>query len=227
MKMMSRFRYSGTNWEGRRWTAAASIRRLGDQISVAFPTPSLTDGTVAGKAHDQVSPSSDHRPHPFTGPGIVRAIDAGVTPAQGVAITEALRASKDSRIKYVIFDGRIFSSTSATPYVWRDYDGSNPHATHFHLSTTDAADNQGHDWIIQSNEGGDDDMALTPEDLNKIADAVWFRLITHPVTGTQRGAQALLADAVKYAAEAAAKPSTGGGATADQVADKLSQRLAS
>lgn len=74
-------------------------------------------------------------------------------------------------------------------------------------------------------EGGDDDMPLSNEDLQKIADAVWFRLVTHPVTGEKRGAQALLADAVKFAADAAAKP-VGPGATPDQIADELAQRLA-
>jgi len=49
------------------------------------------------------------------------------------------------------------------------------------------------------------DMPLTKEDLDKIADAVWYRFITNPVTGAQRGAQALLADAVQYSHQAANK----------------------
>jgi hypothetical protein len=63
------------------------------------------------------------------------------------------------------------------------------------------------------------DMPLSQDDLDKIAellvdpaylkrieDAVWYRLVTNPVSGQQRGAQALLADAVKYSHQAATKP---------------------
>lgn len=218
---MGRFRYAGSNHEGRSWTASLAVIAFGDQISAMFPPSHATDGTVASAAHDKVSPNSDHRPHPFKGPGIVRAIDVGArTPAER-SIPEKLRLSRDKRIKYVIFDGRIFNDDT---WAWRDYDGANPHATHYHVSFNTFADNDSSKFQLSG--GGDDDMALTPEDLNKIADAVWFRLITHPVTGTQRGAQALLADAVRYAADAAAKQA-GSGATPDQIADKLSQRLAS
>ena len=75
-----RFRIAGTNWEGRLWTTSSPIGRLALQIDAAHPQGHPTDGTVASKAHDAASPNSDHRPHPFKGAGIVRAIDIGVNP---------------------------------------------------------------------------------------------------------------------------------------------------
>jgi len=147
-----RWRYSGTNWEGRKWTASEAVAKLGTQVDAAQPIGHATDGTVAGKAHDQVNPSSDHRPHPFSGPGIVRAIDIGVNP--GDPLAENLRLNEDPRIKYVIHQGRTFSGVdSSMPFVWRDYDGPNPHDTHIHVSVLTTADNNTSEWNI---EGGDD-----------------------------------------------------------------------
>lgn len=131
------FRYAGLNWEGRRWTAAGSIRSLGEQLDRDYPTrPKTSDGTVASKTHDAVSPTSDHRPHPTTGPGIVRALDGTVTTAQGDLITETLRLSKDPRIKYVIWNQRSYSPPT---WSWKSYTGA-PHDKHFHLSTLSSAD---------------------------------------------------------------------------------------
>lgn len=148
------FRYSGLNWEGRRWTAPGAIRSFGEQLDREYPTrPRAGDGTVASKTHDAVSPSSDHRPHPTTGPGIVRGLDGSVTTAQGNEITEALRLSRDPRIKYVIWDRRKFSPPSWT---WTSYTGANPHSSHFHLSTLAAKDADVSPWQLK----GDDDMAV-------------------------------------------------------------------
>lgn len=220
---MARWRLSGTNWEGRPWVASTPIIAIANQLSVAFPSGHGADGTVASKAHDKASPNSDHRPKPLIGPGTVRAIDVGINSPAERAIPETLRQKRDPRVRYAILDGRIFDDDTWT---WRPYTGINPHTTHFHLSVNASADIDGKAWDLGlEQQGGDEDMALTADDLNKIADAVWFRLVTHPVTGEKRGAQALLADAVKYAADAAAKPAGSGGATADQVADKLAQRL--
>lgn len=52
-------------------------------------------------------------------------------------LAESLRASRDPRIKYLIWDGRMFSAypTSHYPaFAWRPYGGPNPHSTHLHLS---------------------------------------------------------------------------------------------
>jgi hypothetical protein len=151
---MARFRYSGTNWEGRSWYSSAAMQRMGQEVEVKYPTRRAVDGTVAGKTHDQISPSSDHRPRPFTGKGIVRAIDIGVgSRAEGDAITEHLRRRKDSRIKYVIFNGRIFSSynhSNGAAWTWRTYYGSNKHTNHIHVSFNSNGDSNGATWGISS-----------------------------------------------------------------------------
>lgn len=158
---MSRFRYSGVNWAGQTWKASAAMQRLGMEIEVKYPVGQITDGTVASKAHDAASPKSDHRPSPLTGLGTVRAIDIGVVSiSQGNEITEHLRASKDPRIKYIIFNKRIFSSYGTTPWVWRPYYGSNPHTTHAHVSFEAAADNDPSPWGIATLKG---DEEMIPE----------------------------------------------------------------
>lgn len=71
----------------------------------------------------------------------------------------------------------------------------------------------------------EEDMPLTDADVKKVADAViarvpdavWFRLITNPVTGEQRGAQALLSDTVRYSHSAATRVISTVGASAAQI----------
>ena len=147
---MSRFRYSGRNWENREWVTADPITALGRQIECRWPKRHSADGTVASKGHDQSSPRSDHRPKPVYGKGTVRAIDIGVYLDQGERLFQELRASRDERIKYVIFQDRIFSSydhPGGDPYEERPYTGT-PHTHHIHVSTLEAADNDGSLWEL-------------------------------------------------------------------------------
>lgn len=160
---MTRFRRSGTNWEGRKWEVVAPIGTLAGQIEAAHPARHGADGTVASKGHDANSPTSDHRPKPTTGSGVVRAIDIGEHANEVDGILDAIRASKDPRVRYGIHDGRIFSSYprgGVAPYTWRPYTGGG-HRNHGHLSTLDTADNQGAPWDIGTGTTpppGDDDM---------------------------------------------------------------------
>ena len=53
------------------------------------------------------------------------------------AIAEAIRASRDARIKYVIWNRRIASAQAigaAPAWAWRAYAGRNPHTKHVHVS---------------------------------------------------------------------------------------------
>ena len=153
---MSRFRYSGVNWEGRRWITADPITQLGQQIEARWEARHSADGTASSKSHDQSSPRSDHRPRPFTGEGIVRAIDVGIYLDQGERLFQELRKSQDSRIKYCIFQDRIFSSydhANGDPYTERPYSGT-PHSHHIHVSTLAQADNDNSKWDIGEDEVG-------------------------------------------------------------------------
>lgn len=150
-----RFRTAGTNWAGQEWQLSEALIMLGTQISGIWPAGQPTDGTVASKAHDAASPGSDHRPDPLEGLGTVRALDVGEVGDQGAELFEALRVSRDPRIKYAIHDGEMFSSYpkgSYGPFEVRPYYGGG-HGTHVHTSTLDAADNDPRAWDL-ANLGG-------------------------------------------------------------------------
>jgi lysozyme family protein len=111
---------------------AKSLDVLRAQIDAKYPNRSkLSDGWIGDTAH-RARPS-DHNPNAA---GVVTALDITHDPAHGVdtwALAEILRANKDPRIKYVISNGRIFSSV-VSPWQWRPYTGANKHAHHIHVS---------------------------------------------------------------------------------------------
>lgn len=128
------------------WRTAHSIPVFHHQQRVAVPaaappaTPVTQWGTIADPAH---SSTSDHAPKDFPGWGndIVTAADSPHRPDLGLdqgKVGEALRVSRDPRIKYFIFNRRIFSSYTSSSgrsaWAWGPYSGENPHTTHSHLS---------------------------------------------------------------------------------------------
>ena len=118
------------------WRPADSLKVFRAQVDQRAPGRSkASDGTVGDASHE--SRTSDHNPWVRDqGVGVVTAIDITHDPARGCdagVLAQALVESRDPRIKYIIFNRRIVSST-VQPWVWRPYNGSNPHATHMHLS---------------------------------------------------------------------------------------------
>lgn len=145
---MSRFRYDGVAWDGQPFHVVPCLRVLGDQITEFDPTRYPVDGTVASRAHDAGSPNSDHSPDSNDK---VRGLDAGGREAELDAMVEALRLSRDERILYVIYEGRMFSSYAARgydPFMWRPYTGWSPHEDHFHMSTREEFDDDVRNWSI-------------------------------------------------------------------------------
>lgn len=136
------------------WRVAESLDRLLDQIDRLAPGRSkMSDGSIASGAHNLQNPSSDHEPH--CGPGVVTARDFTDDPANGAdmdAIANALRESKDVRIKYVIWSRRMFSSYPTSGYAawtWRPYSGANLHTVHMHVSVQcNASKDSTKDWQI-------------------------------------------------------------------------------
>jgi hypothetical protein len=121
------------------WRIAQSLDVLLKQINELYPKRSKTsDGGIGDAAH--ASRSSDHNPWVRDGgAGIVTARDFTNDPVNGVAsevLAEALRASRDKRLKYVISNRRIFSGSGqkSPAWQWRPYRGSNPHIKHAHVS---------------------------------------------------------------------------------------------
>lgn len=112
---------------------------LRDEINRAFPgRAKVSDGWIGDAAHS--ARKSDHNPD---GNGEVNAIDVTQwdpgtpdNPNDDVAeaVAEYLRRTKDPRVKYVIWRGKMFSSyaTSSTPaWTWRNGKG---HYRHVHIS---------------------------------------------------------------------------------------------
>lgn len=130
------------------WRLAKSLEALRAQINADHPNRSKTsDGTIGDTAH--ASRPSDHNPNIY---GVVTALDITHDPANGVdtwKLAETLRLNKDPRIKYVISNGRIFSS-AASPWQWRPYTGANKHARHIHVSAmgTPSLYDLASDWTL-------------------------------------------------------------------------------
>lgn len=119
------------------WRLAKSLEKLRTQINSEWPNRNkASDGTIGDARH--ATSTSDHNPWvpDPPGPNVVTALDITHDPAHGVdnnKIVSQLVASRDRRIKYIIWNRRIISST-VSPWTWRPYTGTNPHDHHFHVS---------------------------------------------------------------------------------------------
>lgn len=117
------------------WRLAKSLETLREQINAASPNRGkASDGTIGDAAH--ASRASDHNPWVMDGKtGVVTAIDITHDPRNGVdagVMAEALKAHADPRLKYIIWDKRIWNPSVSSR--WRAYTGSNPHDKHVHIS---------------------------------------------------------------------------------------------
>ena len=160
------------------WRVAKSLLKLRDQVNARAPNrDKSSDGTIGDASHQ--SRSSDHNPWVVDGGiGVVTAIDISNDPAHKVVsrdIAEAIRASKDSRVKYVISNRQIFSSETKS-WEWRTYTGPNPHTAHVHISVKPLRivyDNE-MAWALPTGLGGQ-----PPKPANKIADMVSLGDMAH------------------------------------------------
>lgn len=121
------------------WRVAKALLKLREQADARYPGRSkASDGTIGDANH--ASRSSDHNPWVRDGKyGVVTGMDITNDPAHGLnarAAAEALVATRDDRIKYLISNGQICSGTGQDKpaWVWRKYTGSNPHTHHVHIS---------------------------------------------------------------------------------------------
>ena len=128
----------------REWRVARSLDVLHRQVDAMAPHRRKdSDGTIGDAAH--CARESDHNPHVSDGDmGVVTAIDITHDPLRGCDCTmlaEALRTSRDARIKYVIWNARMFASyikAGQVAWEWRVYGGPNPHDRHMHVSVVGA-----------------------------------------------------------------------------------------
>lgn len=142
------------------WRLAKSLEVLRKQVNKAAPNRSkASDGTIGDEKH--ASRSSDHNPWVKDGKtGVVTALDITHDPAHGIhseALAEALRASKDARIKYVLSNRKIFAGAGGqSSWKWRKYGGVNPHNKHVHLSVKSSKS------IYDSDKPWDLDLPIAP-----------------------------------------------------------------
>lgn len=147
------------------WHLAGALVQLRREVDDAFPNRSTaSDGTLGDAAH--AARESDHNPDSA---GVVRAWDCTRDVQDGIDIAndlaEWLRAKRDPRVKYVIFNRRIFSS-SIEPWKWRPYSGPNPHEHHVHISVMPGSlGEMGRPWGYDPK--GD---IVTPQDKKEIID---------------------------------------------------------
>lgn len=132
---------------GKTWRMARSLGATGElgllgEINRSAPDRNrASDGGIGDAAHS--ARTSDHNPCKCH--RVVCARDFTHDPAKGFdahVFAEWLRLrvlAKDhgeSRVKYVIWNRRIFSGRgqSHSAGVWRPYAGKNPHTSHVHVS---------------------------------------------------------------------------------------------
>lgn len=124
------------------WRLAKSLEVLRSQVNTRWPARKKdSDGGIAGGAHHIANPNSDHEPWVKDGAvGVVTAFDFTHDPATGPnsgVLAEALRLSRDPRIKYIISNARIANHAAVhgeEAWAWRPYHGKNDHRKHVHIS---------------------------------------------------------------------------------------------
>lgn len=119
------------------WRVAESLLVLGDQWRKAHPG-AAKPGYIGDAEH--AARTSDHNPWVVDpgGPNVVTAGDFYHQPALGAdayALAEELKERKDPRVKYVISRRKIWS-LARNSEGWRDYNGTNPHTGHTHVSVS-------------------------------------------------------------------------------------------
>lgn len=116
------------------WQVAGCLLQLRKQVDGMWPNRSkASDGTIGNTEHS--ARESDHNPDTD---GYVKAMDITHDPAHGLdsrKLAEALLASRDPRLKYVISNAEIASGEKGpAPWTWRPYHGANAHRHHCHIS---------------------------------------------------------------------------------------------
>lgn len=125
------------------WYIAKSLEVLRGQLNTLAPQRSkVSDGGIGDPAHS--ARTSDHNP---TSSGQVCARDFTHDPRGGLDchwLADMLVRSGDGRIKYIIWNRRIFTPGTG----WRTYTGANDHTSHLHLSVKAGMTGDGvHPWL--------------------------------------------------------------------------------
>lgn len=143
------------------WRVAESLDRLLAQLNTLAPHRSkASDGSIGDPRHQAEGSASDHNPHVvLNDQALVTARDFTNDPAGGLdcqRLADALQRARDSRVKYAIWNRRIMSGAGGpSPWVWRNYTGTNPHTKHLHLSVVaDLRCRDASPWMLPGMTGG-------------------------------------------------------------------------
>jgi hypothetical protein len=159
------------------WRVARSLDQLLAQLNALAPNRSkASDGSIGDAAHQAQGSASDHNAwFVLSGQELVTARDFTHDPDGGLdcnKLAAALTASRDPRIKYIIWQGRICDSRAQfNPWTWQPSSG---HYQHLHLSVmANASADDPRPWSLPGLTGEEDDMPSAEE----VANAVWGRLV--------------------------------------------------
>lgn len=136
------------------WRLAKSLVRLREQINAAYPNrDKSSDGSIGDTAHS--NRKSDHNPN---SQGVVTAIDIDRELEKDGSVTVeklvvALQASRDPRLKYLIWNDAITDKNDITK--WKPYHGANAHRHHVHISVSSDRGlyDDGTDWDLSDFSG--------------------------------------------------------------------------
>lgn len=161
-------------------TLAPCLAALRAEFNLIAPArDKASDGWIGDPAHQ--ASKSDHNPDAR---GLVHAIDVDRDLRNGLTIQQVVdhlvarcRSGAERRLTYVIYNRRIASPVQN--WAWRRYTGANPHDKHAHFSAsyTTAHENDTSSWHLE------DLVALTTDDIEKIARANWAYKIASPALG--------------------------------------------
>ena len=164
----------------RGWRVAESLERLLEQINQMAPDRSkASDGSIGDAAHQ--TRDSDHNPWVTDGTiGVVTARDFTHDPQHGCdaeKIANSIVASKDKRVKCLIWNRRIVSY----PWKWRNYTGANPHNKHVHISVLPdkAKYDDRSDWQLSQASLAKLAMAFAAEAVDDI-ELAWGKKVSAP-----------------------------------------------
>lgn len=119
------------------WTLVPCLVQLRSEFNAIAPgRDKASDGSIGDTAHSATV--SDHNPAPD---GQVHAIDVDVDLRCGVTMEDVVqfllarcRSGDEKRLKYVIYNRRIWSASSG--WVQKAYTGANAHDHHAHFSAS-------------------------------------------------------------------------------------------
>jgi hypothetical protein len=120
------------------WRKCKAAVKLMSQINLAAPErDTTTDGAIGDAQH--ATRNSDHNPWVIdrSGQPVVTAQDIDEdlnVPGWSMRqLVDAICRSKDPRVKYIIYEGRITVKGSNLQR-WKKYEGKNAHSQHAHIS---------------------------------------------------------------------------------------------